>query len=229
MIHKLYRSENGSYFACRLSVGTATEGWERVTCPDCLAHKAPPVSPPLDYALASLRRAAEHGYPWSVSPSEAAAVVEEVDRLRKQNRALQSAEQDTREAEQGAAARDQIVSLLDGFPVETPCPEAARVAALLSEVNHLRAKVFFLHSSVPPWHPSDYGHEAWMEQIEAAEARGRNDERAHIVADLRSAAPEADRRVLLLVQNPIALTLEACAERYERGDHAARIENREDA
>lgn len=42
----------------------------------------PPMSSPLDYALSSLRRAAEIGYPWSVSPSEAAAVVAEVERLR---------------------------------------------------------------------------------------------------------------------------------------------------
>ena len=36
----------------------------------------------LTYALFSLRRAAEHGYPWSVTPHEATALVEEVERLR---------------------------------------------------------------------------------------------------------------------------------------------------
>lgn len=162
-IHKLYRSKDGHSFACALSVGRSTEAWEDVTCPDCLENlghqKAPPVSSPLDYALSSLRRAADAGQSWSVSPTEAAALLHEVDRL--------------------------------------------------------RAEVSFLRSSVPPLHPTDYGHE-----IQAAEARGQEAERARIVADLRSAAPSADHRVLLLIDNPIALTLEACAERYERGDHA---------
>ena len=36
----------------------------------------------LDYALASLRRAGENGYSWSVSPDEATALVAEVERLR---------------------------------------------------------------------------------------------------------------------------------------------------
>lgn len=163
-IHRVYRWTNGHAFACDQTLGKATEAWEAVTCPDCLAHKAPPVSPSLDYALSSLRRAADAGQSWSVSPTEAAALVAEVERL--------------------------------------------------------RAEVSFLRSSVPPLHPTDYGHEVWMEEIQAAEARGQEAERARIVADLRSAAPSADHRVLLLIDNPIALTLEACAERYERGDHA---------
>jgi hypothetical protein len=36
----------------------------------------------LAYALATLRRAAEHGYLWSISPAEAAALVAEVQQLR---------------------------------------------------------------------------------------------------------------------------------------------------
>ena len=44
----------------------------------------------LDYILASLRRAAEQGYPWSVSPSEAAALVVEVERLRAEVEALRT-------------------------------------------------------------------------------------------------------------------------------------------
>jgi hypothetical protein len=95
------------------------------------------------------------------------------------------------------------------------------LAALIAEVDWLRPQVSFLRASVPPTHPSDYGYEAWTETIRAAEARGRNDERARIVADLRSAAPDADR-VLLLVSNPIEMLLRACAERYERGDHEKR-------
>ena len=92
MIHKVYRSENGSYFACHLSVGRGTEGWEAVTCPACRENlgKAPLVSAPLDYALSSLRRAAEQGHPWSVSPSEAAALVVEVERLRAEVEALRT-------------------------------------------------------------------------------------------------------------------------------------------
>ncbi len=40
------------------------------------------MSDPLDYALVSLKRSAEEGFPWSVSPAEAAALVAEVERLR---------------------------------------------------------------------------------------------------------------------------------------------------
>lgn len=47
---------------------------------------------------------------------------------------------DVRDAEKGAAACDQMIALLDGFPVSDPCPEAARVAVLLDEVRHLRAQ-----------------------------------------------------------------------------------------
>ena len=36
----------------------------------------------LDYILASLRRAGENGYSWSVSPDEATALVAEIERLR---------------------------------------------------------------------------------------------------------------------------------------------------
>jgi hypothetical protein len=37
---------------------------------------------PLTYVLFSLRRAAEHGYPWSIAPHEATALVEECHQLR---------------------------------------------------------------------------------------------------------------------------------------------------
>ena len=39
----------------------------------------------LDYILASLRRASENSYAWSVTPTEAGALVTEVERLRKEN------------------------------------------------------------------------------------------------------------------------------------------------
>ena len=35
-----------------------------------------------EHALDTLRRAAEHGYPWSIYPAEATALVAEVERLR---------------------------------------------------------------------------------------------------------------------------------------------------
>ena len=35
-----------------------------------------------EHALDTLRRAAEHGYPWSIYPAEASALVAEVERLR---------------------------------------------------------------------------------------------------------------------------------------------------
>ncbi len=40
----------------------------------------------VDQILIALRRAAEIGYPWSVSPHEAAALVAEVERLRADGR-----------------------------------------------------------------------------------------------------------------------------------------------
>ena len=56
--------------------------------------------------------------------------------------------EDAEDAERGAAACDQIVALLDGIPVEAPCPEAARVAALLAEVERLRADLDALSRAV---------------------------------------------------------------------------------
>lgn len=61
-------------------------------------------------------------------PQVATALAEALLRLRA----------DAADAERGAAACDQVVALLDGFPVPHPCPEAARVAALLEEVERLR-------------------------------------------------------------------------------------------
>lgn len=205
-VHKVYRSKDGNYFACDLSVGRATEAWEDVTCPDCLAHKAPPVSSPLGYALSSLRRAADAGQSWSVSPTEAAALVAEVERLRKQNHALRTAEQDARDAEQGAAACDQIESLLDGVSLENPCPEAARVAALLSERDRLRAEVSYLRACVPPTRPTDYGHEVWTETVRAFAAA----ERAAVVAFLRVGARLDPRSSLC-----------GYADAIEHGEHRA--------
>jgi hypothetical protein len=46
---------------------------------------------PLSYVLASLRRASDNAYSWSLTPSEAGAVVAEIERLRKEVADLRSA------------------------------------------------------------------------------------------------------------------------------------------
>jgi len=43
------------------------------------------VTDPLTYVLSCLRRAADNAYPWSLTPSEAGALVSEVERLRAEN------------------------------------------------------------------------------------------------------------------------------------------------
>jgi hypothetical protein len=40
----------------------------------------------IDYVLSSLRRAADNAYPWSLTPTEAGALVAEVERLREERR-----------------------------------------------------------------------------------------------------------------------------------------------
>lgn len=108
--------------------------------------------------------------------------------------------------------------------------EAARsVIAVVDEVHELRAEntrlrslVSGLQASVPPSHPSDYGHEIWAEAIREAEARGRDAERDRIVADLRAALREADGLAWATgspTTYPIIRTLEVYAERYARGEH----------
>jgi len=53
--------------------------------------------------------------------------------------------------------------------------------ALVAEVEHLRAAIAALQASVPPTHPSDYGHEVWAAARHEAVAK----ERAAVVAYLR--------------------------------------------
>jgi hypothetical protein len=61
---------------------------------------------PLPYVLASLRRAADNGYSWSLTPTEAGALVAEVERLRAQraldNEALARAWDESRDMERAA-------------------------------------------------------------------------------------------------------------------------------
>ena len=60
---------------------------------------------PLVYILSCLRRAADNAYPWSLTPTEAGALVAEVERLRAQrvldNEALARAWDEGRDAERG--------------------------------------------------------------------------------------------------------------------------------
>jgi O-acetylhomoserine/O-acetylserine sulfhydrylase-like pyridoxal-dependent enzyme len=59
-----------------------------------------------EYTLTMLRRAAEHDYSWSVSPAEAHALVEEVERLRAErhidNEQLARAWDESRDMERAA-------------------------------------------------------------------------------------------------------------------------------
>lgn len=83
MIHKLYRSKNGDYFACDAPRGAGVEGWDQVTCPDCLAHTTLPVPTPFDAALSNLRRVVSYELPvWYVSAKEASALVDGFDQIR---------------------------------------------------------------------------------------------------------------------------------------------------
>jgi hypothetical protein len=90
----------------------------------------------------------------------------------------------------------------------------ADIAALVAEVERLRAEVeqmrltvAALRASVPPTHPSDYGHEVWSAALRAEVAA----ERAAVVAWLR----EHEGRV-----RPVAWEiLSAAADCIERGEH----------
>jgi hypothetical protein len=73
---------------------------------------------------------------------------------------------------------------LNGYDVTLLPAEAADVVA---EVERLRDTVASLRASVPPTHPSDYGHEAWAETVRTAVAA----ERAAVVTWIRRVATDA--------------------------------------
>ena len=89
--------------------------------------------------------------------------------------------------------------------------------ALVAEVEHLRAAIAALQASVPPTHPSDYGHEVWA----AARHEAVAEERAAVVAYVRSEANqphpiEAGERALSPSGRGLLLFY---ADRIERGEH----------
>lgn len=111
----------------------------------------------LDYVFFSLRRAAENGYSWSVSPDEAGALVAEVERLRADLDAL------TRAIGQAVVAS----SLATGETLADPIPHI-----IVSTVTRLRAEAL--------------GQRADNAEIGAlAYADGAEAERAAVVAWLR--------------------------------------------
>ena len=80
--------------------------------------------------------------------------------------------------------------------------------ALVAEV-HLRAAIAALQASVPPTHPSDYGHEVWA----AARHEAVAEERAAVVAWLRGKGNDPTT----FMSEAIALT--CAASIIERGEH----------
>lgn len=71
---------------------SAHEGLSALAAREAVAHQVSPwegrmsteEQARLAHALDTLRHAAEHGYPWSIYPAEAAALVAEVERLRRE-------------------------------------------------------------------------------------------------------------------------------------------------
>ena len=119
--------------------------------------------------------------------------------MRRENVILRTAERerdklraDVRDAEKSAAACDQMIALLDGFPVSDPCPEAERVAVLLDEVRHLRAQRV-------------------LDNEEAA--------RLYDFARDKGAALERDATVAYLLAPGTCCSPDVLAENIGRGDH----------
>jgi hypothetical protein len=94
--------------------------------------------------------------------------------------------------------RDRVAALLELERENT---------ALRAEVERLRFTVAALRASVPPVHPSDYGHEVWSTALRDA----AREERAAVVAWLRSLQPHNTEVV--------AVYLQMLADVIERGGH----------
>lgn len=105
--------------------------------------------------------------------SDIAALIEEVERLRADLDAL------SRAVGQALVA----ATLAEGETLSDPIPHV-----IVSTVTRLRAEVSYLRTRVPPVHPGDYGHEAWIESGRAAV----DAERAAVVAWLRHRSVAGD-------------------------------------
>jgi len=95
--------------------------------------------------------------------------------------------------------RDRVAALLELERENT---------ALRAEVEHLRLTVAALRASVPPTHPSDYGHEAWTAALRDAVAA----ERAAVVAWLRAQRGLSGSSLVPSIANGLATSI-------ERGEH----------
>lgn len=126
------------------------------------------------------------------------------DRLRAtdaaRERFLRREREDAQDAEKGAAARDQMLALLDGFPVKDPCPEATRVADLLAEVERLREQRRLDNAEA-------------ARVYDFARDKGQARERDAVVAWLRAEALEWEET------GPARLALGLMSDAIERGEH----------
>jgi hypothetical protein len=98
----------------------------------------------LAYALATLRRAAEHGYPWSIYPAEALALVAEVERLRAvvadQQMLLDEHRMDNQHAyeEGGHAERAAVVAWMRDLGDQVPVARDQWIADCIERGEHRR-------------------------------------------------------------------------------------------
>ena len=95
------------------------------------------------YVLASLKRAAENAYSWSLTPNEAGVLVAEVERLREQRR-LDNAEAariyDFARDKGAARERDRVVGYLEWLNGENECCDQTlrNAAELVADGEHRR-------------------------------------------------------------------------------------------
>lgn len=96
---------------------------------------------PLAYALASLKRAAEKGYPWSVLPGEAAALVAEVERLRAEVDLLQQEARIRRTINEGLASEraDVLAYIRRAITYPFPVPGVSGPEGYLTMLHDLIA------------------------------------------------------------------------------------------
>jgi len=151
----------------------------------------PPVDP-LAYPLRCLRRAAEIGYPWSVSPHEARALVVEVERLR----ALEA------DAERARVKAD-LWSYYEAFVTANG---AGSITELVVQRDAARAEAATMRS--------------WAEEAAKAENANADDarrERAAVVAWLRENEGYV-RPVAWEILSAAADCIESGAHRREEGE-----------